>query len=318
MRRVIESTIESSLVLCALFSIFVTLSIIGVLGTETWLFFTSEFTSPAGDTIEISFWEFITGLTWEPLLGAEQHFGIWPLIVGTLLVTGVAMCVAIPFGLITAVFLSEYAPRRLRGVLKPVLEVLAGVPTVVYGFFALTVITPGLQALYDGFEVYNVFSAGIAVGIMTLPIVVSISEDSLQAVPRSLREGAYGLGGTKFDVSAKVVVPAGLSGIIAASLLAIARAVGETMIVALAAGNLARNLAFDDESVGEWAKEAFAVTQEGQTMTAYMVQIFLGDVSNFGPEYFSSYAVASTLFVMTLALTLIGHRIRVKFREAYE
>ena len=188
--------------------------------------------------------------------------------------------------------------------LKPVLEVLAGVPTVVYGFFALTVITPSLQALHDGFDVYNVFSAGLAVGIMCLPIVCSLSEDALQAVPRSLREGAYGLGGTKFDVSVRVVVPAALSGIVAASLLAIARAVGETMIVALAAGNLAR-LTID-------------VRDQSQTMTAYMVQIFLGDASNFGPEYLSSYAVAATLFVLTFSITLIGHRIRVRFREEYE
>ena len=168
------------------------------------------------------------------------------------------------------------------------------------------------------FETYNVMAAGLAVGIMCIPIVTSISEDSLQAVPRALREGAYGLGGTRFDVSMRVVVPAGLSGIIAASLLAIARAVGETMIVALAAGNLARLLKPDDRGLLEWAGDAFAVNDSAQTMTAYMVQIFLGDASNFGPEYFSSYAVAATLFVLTLMLTVLGHFIRVKFREAYE
>jgi phosphate transport system permease protein len=189
-------------------------------------------------------------------------------------------------------------------ILKPVLEVLAGVPTVVYGFFALTVITPLLREVYGGFEIYNVFSAGLAVGIMCLPIVCSISEDALQAVPSSLREGAYGLGATKFDVSVKVVTPAALSGIIAAALLAIARAVGETMIVALAAGNLARMI---------WKP-----TEQAQTMTAYMVQIFLGDASNFGAEYYSAYAVAATLFVMTFLLTILGHRIRIRFREEYE
>jgi phosphate transport system permease protein len=214
------------------------------------------------------------------------------------------MMVAIPFGLITAVYLSEYAPRKLRAVLKPVLEVLGGVPTVVYGFFALTVITPFLRSIHAGFEIYNVFSAGLAVGIMCLPIVTSISEDALQAVPRSLREAAYGVGGTKFDVSVKVVVPGALSGIVAASLLAIARAVGETMIVALAAGNLAQ-LTLDPRD-------------QAQTMTAYMVQIFLGDASNFGPEFYSSYAVAATLFIITFILTIIGHRIRVRFREVYE
>ncbi|MBT8484350.1 MAG: ABC transporter permease subunit, partial [Phycisphaerae bacterium] len=197
-----------------------------------------------------------------------------------------------------------YAPRRVRAVLKPVLEVLGGVPTVVYGVFALTVITPALQSMHDGFDVYNATSAGLAVGIMCLPIVCSLSEDALQAVPRSLREGAYALGGTKLDTTLRVTFPAALSGIIAASLLAIARAVGETMIVALAAGNLAHLTADPREQT--------------QTMTAYMVQIFLGDASNFGVEYFSAYAVAATLFVMTLSLTLIGHRIRVRFREEYE
>jgi phosphate transport system permease protein len=247
--------------------------------------------------------EFLTGSQWSPLLGAEKHFGIWPLVTGTLMVTLIAMLVAIPLGLMTAVYLSEYARHGIRAFLKPVLEILAGVPTVVYGFFALTVITPFLQTLNDGVDIYNVLSAGIAVGIMCLPIVCSISEDSLQAVPRSLREGAYATGATKFDVSLKVVIPAALSGIVASALLAIARAVGETMIVTLAAGNLAR-LVFDPR-------------EQGQTMTAYMVQIFLGDTSNFGIEYYSSYAVAASLFVLTFVVTVIGHIIRVKFREEY-
>ncbi|MHC5003069.1 MAG: phosphate ABC transporter permease subunit PstC [Planctomycetota bacterium] len=294
-QRVRETLIETVLVGCASFSILTTVAIIVVLATETIRFFGSD---------EVTVTEFLTGTEWNPLLGAEKHFGIWPLVCGTMLVTGVAMLVAVPFGLMTAIFLSEYAPRRLRSVLKPILEVLAGVPTVVYGFFALTVITPFLRDIHDGFQIYNVFSAGLAVGIMCLPIVCSISEDALQAVPRGLREGAYGVGGTKFDVSVKVVLPAALSGIVAASLLAIARAVGETMIVALAAGNLAQ-LTLDPRD-------------QAQTMTAYMVQIFLGDASNFGPEYFSSYAVAATLFVITFILTVIGHRIRVKFREVYE
>ncbi|MFQ5472221.1 MAG: phosphate ABC transporter permease subunit PstC [Dehalococcoidia bacterium] len=266
---------------------------------------------PPGAAVPIEIWrdevsvgEFLTGTTWSPLLGAEKHFGIWPLVCGTMLVTAVAMLIAVPFGLVTAIFLSEYAPRPVRAALKPTLEVLAGVPTVVYGFFALTVITPFLQNVHDGFEVYNVFSAGLAVGVMCLPIVCSISEDALRAVPRNLREGAYGLGATKFDVSTRVTVPAALSGIVAASLLATARAVGETMIVALAAGNLAR-MTID-------------VREQAQTMTAYMVQIFLGDASQFGPEYYSSYAVAATLFVMTLLLTLLGHRIRRRFQEVYE
>ncbi|MBL1216027.1 MAG: phosphate ABC transporter permease subunit PstC [Planctomycetes bacterium] len=287
--------IELLLVVCALVSAVTTGLIIAVLSVETVHFFAAD---------EVSVVDFLTGLEWNPLLGAEKHFGIWPLVCGTLLVTVVAMAIAIPFGLLTALYLSEYAAPNVRAILKPVLEVLAGVPTVVYGFFALTVITPILQKLYSGFEVYNVTSAGLAVGIMCLPIVCSISEDSFRAVPSRLREGAYGIGATRFDVSVKIVMPAALSGIVAASLLAIARAVGETMIVALAAGNLARL--------------TLNPTGQAQTMTAYVVQIFLGDASNFGPEYYSSYAVAASLFVMTLILTLIGHRVRVRFREEYE
>jgi len=219
-------------------------------------------------------------------------------------VTFVAALVALPLGLITAIFLSEYAPRRLRAAIKPVLEILAGIPTVVYGFFALTVITPSLRFLHEGFEVYNAASAGLAVGIMCLPIVSSLSEDALQAVPRSLREGAYACGATRFDVSVKVVTPAALSGILAAFLLAIARAIGETMIVSLAAGGLARLTLDPRESV--------------QTMTAYMVQIFLGDASQLGVEYSSAYAVAATLFIMTFLITVISHRVLLRFREVYE
>ena len=277
------------------FSILTTTAILIVLATETVRFF---------QTGEVAVAEFLTGTEWNPLLGAKKHFGIWPLVSATLLVTLVAMALAIPLGIVTAIYLSEIAHHRIRSVVKPVLEVLAGIPTVVYGFFALTVITPFLREIYSGFEVYNVFSAGLAVGIMCLPIVCSLSEDSIRAVPKSLREGALGLGATKFDVSVKVVMPAALSGIVAASLLAIARAVGETMIVALAAGNLAHLI---------WNP-----AEQGQTMTAYMVQIFLGDVSNFGVEYYSAYAVAATLFVMTLLVTLFGNWIRVRFREVYE
>ncbi len=296
MRSFREAAINGGLVLCAAFSIFTTLTIIVVLTIEAVAFFKME---------EASFWEFVTGMEWNPKLGAEQHFGIWPLICGTLLVTGVGMAVALPLGLVTAIYLSEYAPKKLRAVLKPSLEVIAGVPTVVFGFFALTVITPGLQWLHGGFEVYNAFSAGLAVGIMCLPIVCSLSEDALQAVPRSLREAAYGVGATKFDVSVKVVVPAALSGVIAAFLLAVARAVGETMIVSLAAGNS--------------PKMAIDPRQEVQTMTAYMVQTFLGEASDhYSSEYLSCYAVAGTLFLMTLALTIIGHRVRVRFREEYQ
>lgn len=295
LRKVREACIMTALIACGIFSIATTLSIIMVLGIETLHFFRLD---------EVSFWEFIIGTQWNPLLGAEKHFGVWPLICGTMLVTAVAMVVALPLGLITAIWLSEYARPGVRAVIKPVLEVLAGIPTVVFGFFALTVITPGLRWLHDGFDVYNATSAGLAVAVMCLPIVTSLSEDALRAVPRSLREGAYGLGATRFEVSIKVVTPAALSGIVAAFLLAIARAVGETMIVSLAAGN-APSMGLDPR-------------KQVQTMTGYMVQIFLGDASNFGPEYYSSYAVAATLFLMTFLLTVIGHRIRVRYRQVYE
>ncbi len=295
LRRVRETCIMAMLIGCGVFSIATTLTIIVILGLEAFHFFRLD---------GVSFWEFVTGTQWNPLLGAEKHFGIWPLISGTLLVTVVAMVVALPLGLVTAIWLSEYARPGVRAVIKPVLEVLAGIPTVVFGFFALTIITPGLRWLHEGFNVYNAASAGLAVAVMCLPIVTSLSEDALRAVPRSLREGAYGLGATRFEVSIKVVTPAALSGIVAAFLLAIARAVGETMIVSLAAGN-APSMTVDPRS-------------QVQTMTGYMVQIFLGDASNFGPEYYSSYAVAATLFLMTLLLTVIGHRIRVRYRQVYE
>ncbi len=290
-----ERIIVGTLAVAASFSILVTTTIIVVLARETWGFFQFD---------EVSLGEFFGSTEWNPLLGAEKHFGIWPLISGTLLVTAIAASFALPIGLISAVYLSEYASPKVRATLKPSLEILAGVPTVVYGFFALTVITPLLQKISPAFGNYNAMSAGLATGIMILPIVCSMSEDALRAVPRSLRDGAFALGGTRFDVSVKVVVPAALSGIVAAFLLAISRAVGETMIVALAAGGIAQITANPSAEV--------------QTMTAYMVQIFLGDAPAFGVEYKSSYAVASMLFVMTFVLTMIGQYILRRFREEYD
>jgi phosphate transport system permease protein len=304
LQRLSSAVVAVILGSAALFSVLVTASIIVVLFGETLKFFRMD---------EVSLGEFFFTAEWSPLLGAEKEFGIWPLVCGTMLVSAVAMVVALPLGLVTAVYLSEYAPRRVRAVLKPTLEILAGIPTVVYGFFALTVITPGLRFLYDSFlhvfldrdfSIYNAASAGIAVGVLSLPIVSSLCEDALRAVPKSLREGAFGLGGTKFDVSVKVVLPAALSGIVSAFLLAIARAVGETMIVALAAGNT--------------PKMTLDVREQIQTMTGYMVQMALGDISTFGVEYLSLYAVAATLFAMTFTLTVIGQIIRKRFREAYQ
>ena len=290
-----ESIIFFALICSGIFSLLITLSIVCVLFTETLQFFKAD---------EVTLRNFLGSAQWTPLLGATKSFGIWGLISGTLLVTGIAMCFALPFGLITAVYLSEYAPRRVRSVLKPILEILAGIPTVVYGFFALMTITPFLQWLHDGFNVYNAMSAGIAVGILCFPTVCSLAEDALQAVPGTLREGAFGLGGTRFDATVKVILPAALSGIVSAFLLAIARAIGETMIVALAAGS--RPQATIDPR------------DEIQTMTGFMVQMAGGDVSNFGTEYYSMYAVAFTLFVMTLSLTMVGNVVRKRFREAYE
>jgi phosphate transport system permease protein len=222
-----------------------------------------------------------------------------------LLITAIAAAFALPVGLVTAVYLSEYARPRVRAAVKPALEVLAGIPTVVYGYFALTVITPFLHDhVSERFGTFNALGAGLAVGIMILPIVASLSEDALRAVPRSLRDAAYALGGTRFDVSVKVVVPAALSGIMASWLLAITRAIGETMIVALAAGGM--------------AAMTLSPTAEVQTMTAYMVQIFLGDAPATGVEYRSSYAVATVLFVVTLGLTLVGNLVLRRFREEYD
>ncbi len=294
--RVKESFVKFLLLGCTLFSVMITLAIIVLLAVEAARFFRMPGTSVSG---------FLFGTRWNPLLGETKHFGVWPLISGTLWITAIAMSVAMPLGLITAIFLSEYSPRKLRAVLKPTLEILAGIPTVVFGFFALTFITPMLRSI-PGFpvDIYNALSAGIAVGILSIPTICSLAEDALQAVPRSLREAAFSLGGTRFDVSVKVVIPAALSGIVSAFLLGATRAIGETMIVTLAAGNRAR-ISWDPRV-------------EMQTMTGYIAQVAKGDVSNFGVEYYSIYAVAAALFLLTLAMTFFGHMIRKRFREAYE
>ncbi len=293
-RRARESGIVGMLVGATVFSVLVTVGILVVLGTETAGFFAQD---------EVSLGEFFGETRWNPLLGSEKHFGIWPLACGTLLVAGIALLVAVPMGLATAIYLSEFAHPAVRAVVKPALEVLAGIPTVVYGYLALVFLTPGLKMMHEGFGSYNALAAGMAVGILILPIISSLAEDALRAVPADLREGVRGLGGTDYDVI-KVVFPAALSGIVSAILLAAARAVGETMIVALAAGST--------------PKLTLDVRQEIQTMTGFMVQMALGDVSNFGVEYFSMYAVAAMLFIITLGLTLGGAIIRKRFREVYE
>jgi phosphate transport system permease protein len=291
-----EFAVRGALFGSALLSVATTATIIGILASESIRFFGMP---------GVSVTDFLFGTTWTPLLGADKHFGIWPLLCGTFLITAIAAAFALPVGLIAAIYLSEYARPRVRAAVKPALEVLAGIPTVVYGYFALTVITPFLHDhVSERFGTFNALGAGIAVGIMILPIVASLSEDSLRAVPRSLRDAALALGGTRFDVSVKVVVPAALSGIMASWLLAITRAIGETMIVALAAGGM--------------AAMTLSPTAEVQTMTAYMVQIFLGDAPATGVEYRSSYAVATVLFVVTLGLTLAGNLVLRRFREEYD
>lgn len=251
---------------------------------------------------EIPIWEFISGTKWTPLF-SDPEFGVLPLITGTLLVTFIASIVAIPIGLGSAIYLSEYAQPKVRNVIKPILEILAGIPTIVYGFFALTFVTPVLKFIIPQTEIFNALSAGIVVGIMIIPIISSMSEDAMVAVPASLRNGAYALGSTKLEVAIKIVAPAALSGIVASFVLGLSRAIGETMIVTLAAGNLA-HLSFNPlESI--------------QTLTAYIVSVSSGDTRYGSIEYLTIYAVGITLFVMTLVMNILAGYISRKFREEY-
>lgn len=288
-----ERIIGIALMICGILSILTTVGIVFILAEEAVKFFA-----------DVSVIDFLTGTTWTALF-QDPQFGVLPLVTATLLISVLAMLVAIPVGLLCAIFLSEYAPPRVRAVLKPVMELLAGIPTIVYGFFALTFITPDLlKRVLPGTEVYNALAAAIAVGIMIVPLVASLSEDALSAVPRALREGAYGLGATKMEVSLRVVTPAALSGIIASFVLAISRAFGETMIVALAAG-LKANMSADPR-------------QGMETMTSYMVQVFTGDVVAGSTVYQSLFAVGFLLFVITLAMNIVSNVLVSKFREAYD
>ncbi|PKB60583.1 MAG: phosphate ABC transporter permease subunit PstC [SAR202 cluster bacterium Ae2-Chloro-G2] len=276
---------------CATVSILTTVGILFTLIYQATSFFN-----------EVSVWEFLTGTRWTPIL-RPRSYGVLPLVSGTLLVTLIAALVALPTGLMTAIFLSEYAPDKLRRVIKPVLEVLAGIPTVVYGYFALTFVTPLLQTIFEGLIVFNALSAGLVMGVMIIPMVSSLSEDAMVAVPRNLREGAYALGATRYEVSTKIVVPAALSGIIAAFILAISRAIGETMLVTIAAG-ATPSLSFNPmESV--------------QTMTAYIVQLSLGESPVGSLEYNTIFAVGLLLFAMTFVMNLLGFWIVRRFRESY-
>jgi phosphate transport system permease protein len=276
---------------CATISILTTIGILFTLIYQATSFFN-----------EISIWEFLTGTRWTPIL-KPRSYGVLPLVSGTLLVTLIAALVALPTGLMAAIFLSEYAPDKLRRFVKPVLEVLAGIPTVVYGYFALTFVTPLLQTVFEGLIVFNALSAGLVMGVMIIPMVSSLSEDAMVAVPRNLREGAYALGATRYEVSMKIVVPAALSGIIAAFILAISRAIGETMLVTIAAG-ATPSLSFNPmESV--------------QTMTAYIVQLSLGEAPVGSLEYNTIFAVGLVLFAMTFVMNLLGFWIVRRFRESY-
>lgn len=292
LRKTREAIIVAVLFLAALVSIGTTIGIIYTLGIETYNFFR-----------RVSIIDFLTDTQWTPLF-TEKHFGIWPLLVGTLIVSTIAMAVSLPLGLLAAIGLAEYAPPRLARVIKPILEVLAGIPTVVYGYFALLFVTPLLQRFIPQLEVFNALSAGLVMGIMILPLVASLSEDAMRAVPQSLREGAYALGATRLEVVWRVVVPSSLSGIVAAFILAVSRAVGETMIVAIAMGQVPR-LTFNP-----------LVAMEA--MTAYIVQVSLGDTPHGTLEYQTIFAVGTTLFVITMALNLLSYRFLKRFREVYE
>ncbi|WP_126425025.1 phosphate ABC transporter permease subunit PstC [Brevibacillus marinus] len=289
--RLSEKLVPAFLFSSSLLTVLTTVGIVLVLLSETFHFFR-----------EVSLLEFLTGTKWTPQF-ADKHFGILPLLNGTLMITVIASMVAIPIGLCTAIYLSEYAPDKVRRVVKPILEVLAGVPTIVYGYFALTFVTPLIREIIPSTSVYNALSASLVVGVMILPMVASLSEDAMLAVPRSLRDGAYALGATRFEVATRVVVPAALSGIVASCVLALSRAIGETMIVTIAAGALAQITLNPLESV--------------QTMTAFIVNISLGDVEPGSIESRSIFAVGMTLFVMTLALNMIAQFISRRYKEDY-
>ena len=288
-----ERVIRIVLTACAYVSVLTTFGIVFVLIFETIEFFR-----------EVSIVEFLTSTTWSAAF-ANPQFGIIVLIGGTLLTTVIAIAVALPVGLLAAIFLSEYASTGLRRWLKPALEVLAGVPTIVYGYFALTFVTPFLQdTILPSLTIFNALSAGLVMGVMIIPTIASVSEDAIYGVPRSLREGAYALGATKREVATRIVVPAALSGIVAAVILGISRAIGETMIVAVAAGNQARLTVNPLESV--------------QTMTAYIVQVASGDTPTGTLTYNTIFAVGMTLFFMTLILNIISYMFVRRFRESYE
>lgn len=291
-KKAVEKMVPILLFIAAALSVLTTFGIVFTLIFETIEFFT-----------RISITDFLFGTQWLPFSGKEPTYGVLPLIMGTFKVTFIAVLVAVPFGIGAAIYLSEYASDNIRRVVKPILEVLAGVPTIVYGFFALTFVTPMLQMIIPNLKIFNAISPGIVVGIMVLPMIASMSEDAMSSVPNSIREGALGLGATKFEVAVKVVLPAALSGIIASVVLAVSRAIGETMIVSLAGGSTPL---FN-----------FGFTDSIQTMTAYIVQVTTGDAGYGTTIYYSIYAVGFTLFIFTLMMNLLAQYISKRFREEY-
>ena len=289
-----ETIIQSLLFFSGFFSIFTTLGIVYELGKEALLFFQMP---------EVNFLDIFTKTKWQPHTG---EFGIWPLFTSTMMTTVIAMLIAIPLGMAVAIYLSEYASPRVRSILKPILEVLASIPTIVYGFFALTFMTPLLRELFgrDVVQIYNTASAGLVMGILILPLITSMTEDALSAVPRSLREAAYGMGATKLETAVQIVVPAALSGIAAAIIVSISRAIGETMIVAVAAG----------------AGPNFTLNpfKGAETITGHIVRISGGDLSYDSIDYNSIFALGLFLFFVTLTLNIISQQIVRRFREVYE
>ena len=292
MPRIKEKVIETGLALAAVVTVLTTIGIIWVLFSQAIDFFS-----------EVSLIDFLTDTQWTPLF-ADKHFGILPLVAGTFLTTSIAIIVALPIGLTIAVYLNEYAPKSFRKIVKPLLEILAAVPTVVYGFFALSVVTPFLQHIIPGMAGFNALSAGIVMGIMIIPLITSLSEDALFAVPKSLREASYGMGSTRLQTAFKVMVPAASSGIIVSVILGISRAVGETMIVGIAAGQQPRLTLNPLVPI--------------ETITTYIVQVSTGDVAHGSLEYRTIFAAGMALFVFTFILNNISYWVKKKFQEKYE
>ena len=290
-RHLPERIIQGILFLAAFSAVAVTIAIMVILVYESLGFFT-----------HVSIFDFLTDTQWTPLF-SDKHFGVLPLVTGTLVVAAVALSIAIPLGTIIAIYLSEFAPHRVRETVKPFLELLEGVPTVVYGYFALLFVTPLLQTFIPGLPGFNMLGAGIVMGIMIIPYVSSVSEDAMRAVPMHIREGSYAMGATRFQTATRVVTPAATSGIVAAYILGISRAIGETMVVAVAAGSQP-NLTWNP-------------MEGAATITAYIVQVSLGDLPHGSLEYQSIFAVGLVLLLMTLLFNVLGHLLRKRFREVY-